>query len=44
MPLNVGSRSKTLLQGAIDTHMHTAPDIYPRSVTVQRGWNAGNLS
>ena len=34
MPLNVDSRSKALLQGAIDTHIHTAPDIYPRSVTV----------
>ena len=34
MPLNIDSRSKALLQGAIDTHMHTAPDIYPRSVTV----------
>jgi hypothetical protein len=34
MPLNVDTRSKALLQGAIDTHMHTAPDIYPRSVTV----------
>jgi hypothetical protein len=34
MSLNVDSRSKALLQGAIDTHMHTGPDIYPRSVTV----------
>lgn len=45
MPLNVDSRSKALLQGAIDTHIHTAPDIYPRSVTVveaaQNGQAAG---
>ena len=34
MPLNVNTHSKALLRGAIDTHMHTAPDIYPRSVTV----------
>ncbi len=34
MPLNVNTHSKALLQGAIDTHIHTAPDIYPRSVTV----------
>jgi hypothetical protein len=34
MPLNVDTRSKELLKGAIDTHIHTAPDIYPRSVTV----------
>jgi len=34
MSLNVDSRSKALLRGAIDTHMHTGPDIYPRSVTV----------
>lgn len=34
MPLNVERRSKALLKGAVDTHMHTAPDIYPRSVTV----------
>lgn len=34
MPLNVDTRSKALLKGAIDTHIHTAPDIYPRSVTV----------
>lgn len=34
MPLNVEVRSKALLRGAIDTHIHTAPDIYPRSVTV----------
>ena len=34
MSLNVDTRSKALLQGAIDTHMHTGPDIYPRSVTV----------
>ena len=34
MSLNVERRSKALLQGAVDTHMHTAPDIYPRSVTV----------
>jgi hypothetical protein len=34
MPRNIESRSKALLRGAIDTHIHTAPDIYPRSVTV----------
>ncbi len=34
MALNVDTRSKALLKGAIDTHIHTAPDIYPRSVTV----------
>ncbi len=34
MPVNVDTRSKELLKGAIDTHIHTAPDIYPRSVTV----------
>lgn len=34
MLLNVDSRSQALLQGAMDTHIHTAPDIYPRSVTV----------
>ena len=34
MPLNVERRSKALLKGAVDTHIHTAPDIYPRSVTV----------
>jgi hypothetical protein len=34
MPVNVEIRSKELLKGAIDTHIHTAPDIYPRSVTV----------
>ena len=34
MSLNVERRSKALLKGAVDTHMHTGPDIYPRSVTV----------
>jgi hypothetical protein len=34
MPLNLDTRSKELLKGAVDTHIHTAPDIYPRSVTV----------
>jgi hypothetical protein len=34
VPLNIESRSKVLLRGAIDTHIHTAPDIYARSVTV----------
>jgi hypothetical protein len=34
MSLNVERLSKALLRGAIDTHIHTAPDIYPRSVTV----------
>ena len=34
MPLNIERRSKALLKGAVDTHIHTAPDIYPRSVTV----------
>ena len=34
MPLNVDIRSRELLKGAIDTHIHTVPDIYPRSVTV----------
>ena len=34
MPVNVDARSRALLRGAIDTHIHTAPDIYPRSVTV----------
>lgn len=34
MPVNLEARSKALLKGAIDTHIHTAPDIYPRSVTV----------
>ncbi len=34
MSINVDTRSKELLKGAIDTHIHTAPDIYPRSVTV----------
>jgi hypothetical protein len=34
MSVNVDTRSKELLKGAIDTHIHTAPDIYPRSVTV----------
>ncbi len=34
MPLNLDTCSKELLKGAIDTHIHTAPDIYPRSVTV----------
>jgi hypothetical protein len=34
MPLNVDTRSRALLRGAVDTHIHTAPDIYPRSVTV----------
>ncbi len=34
MPVNLEERSRALLRGAIDTHIHTAPDIYPRSVTV----------
>jgi hypothetical protein len=34
MPVNADERSKALLRGAMDTHIHTAPDIYPRSVTV----------
>ena len=34
MPVDLETRSKGLLKGAIDTHIHTAPDIYPRSVTV----------
>jgi hypothetical protein len=34
MPVNVDTRSRELLKGAIDTHIHTGPDIYPRSVTV----------
>lgn len=34
MPVNTDVRSKSLLRGAVDTHIHTAPDIYPRSVTV----------
>ncbi len=41
MPLNLESHSKALLKGAIDTHIHSAPDIYPRSVTViEAGKNA----
>ncbi|HSR12341.1 MAG TPA: DUF6282 family protein [Thermodesulfobacteriota bacterium] len=34
MPVNLEDRSKELLKGAMDTHIHSAPDIYPRSVTV----------
>lgn len=34
MSLNYESRSKELLKGAVDTHIHSAPDIYARSVTV----------
>jgi hypothetical protein len=34
LSLHIETRSKELLRGAIDTHIHTAPDIYARSVTV----------
>ncbi len=34
MSVDPDARSAALLKGAIDTHIHTAPDIYPRSVTV----------
>jgi acetolactate synthase-1/2/3 large subunit len=30
---SAGDRARALLQGAIDLHMHTAPDVFPRSVT-----------
>jgi hypothetical protein len=29
----VEARSRELLRGAVDLHMHTAPDVFPRSVT-----------
>jgi len=39
MPFDTETRSTSLLRGAMDIHMHTAPDIYPRSVTVLEAAN-----
>jgi hypothetical protein len=39
MPFDPQTRSAELLRGAMDIHMHTAPDIYPRSVTVLEAAN-----
>jgi hypothetical protein len=39
MPFDAETRLTSLLRGAMDTHMHTAPDIYPRSVTVLEAAN-----
>jgi Family of unknown function (DUF6282) len=39
MPIDTEARSTSLLRGTLDIHMHTAPDIYPRSVTVPEAAN-----
>ncbi|MGE5253398.1 MAG: DUF6282 family protein [Planctomycetaceae bacterium] len=39
MPSDTKTRSTSLLRGAMDIHLHTAPDIYPRSVTVLEAAN-----